>query len=160
MLHYVKFVTGTPDEFKHLRYKESDTLYFIYKPEDNQATLYLGNKIISDGNINNNGINSIASLQDVIINDDLKHSDILVYDNILQSWTNKTYLDILNIFIGTNGVSAGIAGLVPAPAPDQENTFLKSDGSWSSLDDNVEETVIHTINNSSIPLEELDKILT
>lgn len=43
------------------------------------------------------------------------------------SATDTTYND----FVGTDGTSAGTAGLVPAPATADAGTFLKADGTWA-----------------------------
>lgn len=40
---------------------------------------------------------------------------------------------VLADFTGTDGVSAGTAGLVPAPATADANKFLNSDGSWTAV---------------------------
>lgn len=40
---------------------------------------------------------------------------------------------VLADFTGTDGVSAGTAGLVPAPAAADANKFLNSDGSWTAV---------------------------
>lgn len=42
------------------------------------------------------------------------------------SATDTTYSD----FVGTDGTTAGIAGLVPAPATTDDGKFLKADGTW------------------------------
>lgn len=42
------------------------------------------------------------------------------------SATDTTYSN----FVGTDGVNAGVAGLVPAPATTDTDKFLKSDGTW------------------------------
>ena len=44
------------------------------------------------------------------------------------SATDTTY----NNFVGTDGVSAGTAGLVPAPATTDAGKFLKADGTWDT----------------------------
>lgn len=44
------------------------------------------------------------------------------------SATDTTYSN----FVGTDGVSAGSAGLVPAPAAADADKFLKSDGTWDT----------------------------
>jgi hypothetical protein len=44
------------------------------------------------------------------------------------SATDTTYND----FVGTDGVSAGTAGLVPAPATTDAGKFLKADGTWDT----------------------------
>ena len=37
-----------------------------------------------------------------------------------------------NVFVGTNGVNAGVSGLVPAPQATDAGKFLKADGTWAS----------------------------
>ena len=44
------------------------------------------------------------------------------------SATDTTY----SAFVGTDGTSAGTAGLVPAPATTDADKFLKSDGTWAT----------------------------
>lgn len=45
------------------------------------------------------------------------------------SATDTTYSD----FTGTDGVSAGTAGLVPAPATTDDGKYLKADGTWATV---------------------------
>jgi len=45
------------------------------------------------------------------------------------SATDTTYSN----FVGTDGVVAGAAGLVPAPAVADDNKYLKSDGTWATV---------------------------
>lgn len=40
--------------------------------------------------------------------------------------------DILSAFIGTDGVTDGTIGLVPAPTASDVDKFLKSDGTWDT----------------------------
>ena len=47
---------------------------------------------------------------------------------------NTTYND----FIGTDGVEAGEAGLVPAPSTTDANKFLKADGTWDEPEETTE----------------------
>lgn len=49
-------------------------------------------------------------------------------DNTTIALTDTTY----NAFTGTDGTSAGAAGLVPAPATTDAGKFLKADGTWDS----------------------------
>lgn len=53
------------------------------------------------------------------------------YDKNTNAFTyigeSKQYTD----FVGTDGQTAGAAGLVPAPATTDANKFLKSDGTWA-----------------------------
>lgn len=51
---------------------------------------------------------------------------------------SKQYTD----FVGTDGTSAGESGLVPAPATTDTGKFLKSDGTWGTVE--VGPTVVQT----------------
>lgn len=51
------------------------------------------------------------------------------YDDLADKPTIPT---IPSDFIGTDGVTAGTAGLVPAPATTDADKFLKSDGTWAT----------------------------
>lgn len=46
--------------------------------------------------------------------------------------TGTVPISRLPVFVGATGVSAGVEGLVPAPAAGQQNLFLRGDGSWQS----------------------------
>jgi hypothetical protein len=80
MANYVKFVRGSSEAFAKLANKASDTLYFITN-SDGSVSLYLGNKLISDGD-GSGSIDlenfSIDALKDVMI-DELKDKSLLVY---------------------------------------------------------------------------------
>lgn len=49
-------------------------------------------------------------------------------DHVISA-TDTTYSD----FVGTDGVDAGTAGLVPAPATTDAGKFLKADGTWDTV---------------------------
>lgn len=51
-----------------------------------------------------------------------------VDDDLVISATDTTYSN----FVGTDGVSAGTAGLVPAPLTTDAGKFLKADGTWDT----------------------------
>ena len=55
-----------------------------------------------------------------------------------------TYSD----FVGTDGVSAGTAGLVPAPATTDAGKFLKADGTWDTAGGGSSVTVVQTTGTS------------
>ena len=57
--------------------------------------------------------------------------------------TTKQYTN----FIGTDGTTAGEAGLVPAPAIADAGKFLKADGTWDNAGSSV--NVVQTIGNST-----------
>ena len=59
--NYVRFFRGSPEAYKNLIKKNSDTLYFIYSSDSDKGSLYLGDRLIS-GNVSN-----ITDLEDLII---------------------------------------------------------------------------------------------
>lgn len=56
---------------------------------------------------------------------------------------SKQYTD----FVGTDGTSAGESGLVPAPAATDTDKFLKSDGTWDTVE--AGPTVVQTTGTST-----------
>jgi len=54
-------------------------------------------------------------------------SNVQINNNVISA-TDTTYSD----FTGTDGSSAGAAGLVPAPATTDAGKFLKADGTWDT----------------------------
>ena len=55
-------------------------------------------------------------------------SNVSISDENVISATDTTYSN----FVGTDGTSAGTAGLVPAPATTDAGKFLKADGTWDT----------------------------
>lgn len=149
--NYVKFRRGNPDAFRALleaNAAELDTLYFIYEDEDSTGELYLGSKLIAGGSSIEGALN-LASLQDVLIGANLNGNDCLIYDvnanDGAGAWVNKPIADILPVFVGTNGESGSVAGLVPAATGDNPNLFLRSDGTWAEIVVASEALVLQTI---------------
>lgn len=145
-MHYVKFLQLSSHEFAQLKYKDYDTLYFVYEADENTVELYLGNKLISSGNsgISPEGARKLSQLSDVAINE-IQDRDILIYSDLYQQWVNAPVQDFMPIFIGTNGEVNGITGCVPAPSFTETNAFLSSNGKWEKI---------------QIPIEELQEILS
>lgn len=61
------------------------------------------------------------------------------------SATDTTY----SAFTGTDGETAGTAGLVPAPATTDAGKFLKADGTWDTAGGGSSVTVVQTTGNST-----------
>ena len=127
--HYVKFMRGTPEAFKKLAEKSSDTLYFISEPNADSGILYLGTKKIGDG-VGVTGATKISELQDVIL-DAIGDKQILVYDFASQKWKNASISTIISVMKGATTEAAGEAGLVPAAQPAEKDFFLRGDGVWA-----------------------------
>ena len=126
---------GTPAAFEMLLAgpdkPNMDTLYFISDKDASSARLYLGSKLIAGEGASVDL--SLDNLSNVLLSDDLKDKSILMYNKNSGLWTGSTLEDIVSVFIGASGSSAGIGGLVPAPELGQTNLFLRSDGTWASI---------------------------
>ena len=59
--------------------------------------------------------------------------------------TDTTYAN----FVGTDGVTAGAAGLVPAPATTDADKFLKSNGTWATAGGGGGDTVYSSVTTSN-----------
>ena len=68
--------------------------------------------------------------------------NISISDANVISATDTTYSD----FTGTDGTSAGVAGLVPAPATTDAGKYLKADGTWDTV--SAGPTVVQTTGTS------------
>lgn len=66
-------------------------------------------------------------------------------DDTTIALTDTTYSD----FIGTDGMAAGTAGLVPAPATTDAGKFLKADGTWDTAGGGGGPTVVQTTGTST-----------
>lgn len=129
---------GSPvayEQLKQANQLNDDTLYFIYKEDALDGELYLGSKLIA-------GVESLTSLEDIEINlESLADKQVLTYDIGSGKWVNTTIEKAINkVFIGATSQSSGIAGLVPAPALGQTNLFLRSDGTWASINSSSGDT--------------------
>lgn len=95
----------------------ADTEYLATKQDlsSKQDTLTAGDNIsISDNTISATDTTYTAG------------TNVSIDDGVISA-TDTTYSD----FTGTDGTSAGSAGLVPAPATTDADKFLKSDGTWA-----------------------------
>ena len=130
--NYVKFLRGTPSAWDRLGAKDSDTLYFIAETGSNKGKLYLGDKLIADGE----NITKLSDLQDVFLTEDLPSNTILVYDINTQGWIPKTLQEVFGIVVGVmtgaTETENGAAGLVPKPEAGQHNLFLRGDATWAN----------------------------
>jgi hypothetical protein len=108
--NYVKFLRGTPEAYKNLTKKDSDTLYFIAETDAITGKLYLGEKLIA-GSSND----SLNELEGIII-ENIKNNSLLVYDETQNAWVNKTIIEAISFMKGASSKEMGASGLVPAPA--------------------------------------------
>lgn len=154
---YVKFVRGTTALWNQIPAadKSSDVLYFITDVGSATGKLYLGEKLISNGDLSS--ATSMADLNDVLIGEGITDQSLLVYDATDKIWKNVSILDIFQqinaVFQGATAEANGSAGLVPAPIAGQENLFLRGDATWANPVADVESTLntlIGTDTNLSI----------
>ena len=100
LANYVKFRRGLISDFEKLpiESREPDTLYFIYDENGESAELYLGaRKISGEGSISTE---SISELKDIVITK-VQNNDLLVYDDISQTWINQSLDEIFADFMVT-----------------------------------------------------------
>ena len=62
---------------------------------------------------------------------------------------NKPAIPSYSNFVGTDGVTDGTAGLVPAPATTDAGKFLKADGTWDTAGGGSSVTVVQTTGTST-----------
>lgn len=92
---YVRFVRGSKQAFNALLNKASDTLYFVYDPDDSTVgSLYLGSRLI--GGTGSAASSSLGDLKDIILST-IKDKQILVFNTTSNSWENGTLSDILGV---------------------------------------------------------------
>lgn len=72
--------------------------------------------------------NDIISIDNTVVQEKLTAGTNVQINGNTISATDTTYAD----FVGTDGQTAGTAGLVPAPATTDEGEFLKADGTWAT----------------------------
>lgn len=139
---------GTPKAYEMLLASPEkpnvDTLYFISEADSSNAVLYLGEKLIAGGG-GAAGEISLSNLTDISLSTDLADKSILVYDTASGKWVDSTLEQAISVFIGASANAAGKTGLVPAPGYGETNKFLRSDGTWASIDSS--EATIITIEN-------------
>ena len=134
--NYVKFIRGTEASWKRIpdANKSSDTLYFITDTNSASGKLYLGAKLIANGNLTS--ATSLTQLNDVLITEGITDQSILVYNSSTEIWENKSIIDIFlsinKAVVGATDELDGSLGLVPAPIKGQQNLFLKGDGTWAN----------------------------
>lgn len=128
MAQYVKFLKGTMDAYQKC-IKRDDTLYFIIEQDNDNAQLFLGNKRV--GGTGDLSEYKLKDLSDVLIENDIVSDSLLVYDTVQGGWVAKSLEEQFPIF---GDVDTKLPGLVPGVTNGEANLFLKSDGTWASID--------------------------
>ena len=132
--NYVKFMRGSLAAYEALATKNEYTLYFI--DSDQGTRLYLGDHLISDGEIPTEIKKALKDLTDVNIPEGTVLTDgmFLGYNIETGKWEPKTQTEVtVEPMVGATSEKAGSAGLVPAPAAGDEKKVLTGDGNWTEL---------------------------
>ena len=141
--NYVKFLRGTPTAWDNIDTKDPDTLYFIAAEGAEVGKLYLGEKLIADGETAE--INSLGELTDVVLSAGIPNGAVLAYDQTRGIW-RETLLEsilseILGLMQGATANTNGASGLVPQPMAGQQDLFLRGDGQWADPTTALSQTV-------------------
>lgn len=141
--NYVKFLRGTPTAWDNIDSKDADTLYFIAEEGATVGKLYLGDKLIADGETAE--INTLSELTDVVIGAGVPNGAVLAYDAKNQVW-KETLLesilsDIIGLMTGASSTENGASGMVPQPMAGQQNLFLRGDATWADPTTELREVV-------------------
>lgn len=150
-VNYVKFIRGSSLAFSKLTDKNSDTLYFITDSDSNKSSLYLGDKLIT-GNIS-----KLTDLKGIELTNP-EDGQLLTYNEEQGVWANKSIIDAIGVMVGASATAQGGAGLVPAPGIEQQELFLRGDGTWAqptpveTLD--VDGKTITTIEGKALSLKD------
>ena len=142
---YVKFYRGSLNKYNaaiNAGTVNDDTLYFITEAGQSKGALYLGTTLISKD------ISKFSELEDINLASELKDKDLLVYSSSDEKWINKSIIDAIGVFVGAKDGLQGANGLVPAPGENDENLFLRGDGTWAAPE--AATTVTIDVDNKSI----------
>lgn len=135
---YVKFLRGTPAAWESIVTPDSDTLYFIAENDSEVGRLYLGSKLIADGEVVT--ITRLDELEDVIIGAGVPADGILIWDNTQNdgegAWVPTTldaaFAKVVKVFEGATLDKPGKKGLVPAPTAGSQDLYLRGDATWAN----------------------------
>ena len=132
LANYIKFKRGTPTAFDKLAQKDSDTLYFIYEEDETVGQLWIGDRLITPSTTDEGLVNKLSELLDVDISL-VQDGQYLSYNATSGKWVPVTP-SAASEMVGADGTNAGQSGLVPAPAAEDNNKYLRGDGVWVELD--------------------------
>ena len=151
--NYVKFLWGTPESYKNLQIKSSDTLYFIADADAKTGSLYWGERLIASA------VETLNDLENVIL-DNVSNDAVLTYDEAQNAWISKSVSDIVGVMVGADANNMGIGGLVPAPGVGEQDYFLRGDGIWAKPETraslNADQSSI-IIENETVSLHDFGK---
>lgn len=144
MIKYVKFLRGTPKAFDKVPVKDLDTLYFISEKDATTGKLYLGEKLISGGQVGTLDELLKNSFEGTIVN-----GSTIVYNADADKWELKVTSESVSVMTGATEEKDGVSGLVPVPTAGENKLFLQGDGTWANPI-KVYETDIKTLIDDSL----------
>lgn len=125
---------------------DKDTLYFL-TDENNKTELFLGESLISNSgsleSLSEEAQEYLKKITEAINSETnpLNDGEFLVYDTATESWIPAT----VNVFEGATAEANGKEGLVPAPTSGQEGNYLRGDGTWANLQNEILPQIISEI---------------
>ena len=125
---------------------DKDTLYFL-TDENNKTELFLGESLISNSgsleSLSEEAQEYLKKITETINSETnpLNDGEFLVYDTATKSWIPAT----VNVFEGATAEANGKEGLVPAPTSGQEGNYLRGDGTWANLQNEILPQIIAEI---------------
>lgn len=129
-------VTDTAGNTAYDRYKyNGDTEQWLFEYELNNSSFTANQWAAINSGITSGDVTKLSDLANI----KTIGSNLTLDANGELSATDTVYND----FTGTDGVNAGTAGLVPAPAVSDAGKYLKADGTWDTI----------TIPQSGIPAD-------
>ena len=64
---HVKFLRGDPDDYRNLKQRDPDTLYFLYESDESAGELWLGDRLLARATKPEDIVEYLSQLKDVDI---------------------------------------------------------------------------------------------
>lgn len=133
---FVKFVRGTEAAWEKVTAPDKDTLYFIINKDGKTGRLYLGSKLICDGDPGLENF-TIEQITDVLLDENLRGNSLLAYDEVEKKWVNKTVAELFS------SIEHGFE--ISEPTPGELNYYLRADGTWSDPNEEIQKQLSELI---------------
>lgn len=145
---FVKFSRGLLSQYNALTTKDPDTLYLVYETrESTEGSLYLGNKLIST--VNNNDNISLSNLTDISLPEELQDGMILYYNASTGGgqWEAGLISDVLSDLPSGGNSIAIVPSLDDITNPEDQDLAISGDKMfiYSDADDSW-----HQLTNSEL----------
>lgn len=145
---FVKFSRGLLSQYNALATKDPDTLYLVYETrESTEGSLYLGNKLIST--VNNNDNISLSNLTDISLPEQLQDGMILYYNASTGGgqWEAGLISDVISDLPSGGNSIAIVPSLDDITSPEDQDLAISGDKMfiYSDADDSW-----HQLTNSEL----------